>query len=92
MVDLKEKTKVNAKQKKKNKKASGGAGGAAAFEMNGESVISGQTVETGKQLSEEEEDETSSTNSSLPPSGKKRNVFIDLKKTECCDFLNVKTF
>ncbi|XP_042354828.1 gem-associated protein 5 [Plectropomus leopardus] len=68
MVELKEKMKVNPKQKRKNKKASG-TGGAATPEMNGESLTGGEKAATGKELSgEDEEDEVSSTNSSVPPS------------------------
>ncbi len=80
MLDLKEKTKANSKQKKKNKKAPG-AGGVAALQMNGELVTGGQKVEAGQELSgEDEEDEVSSTNSSVPPSGN------GIKKTVVTDF------
>uniref|UniRef100_A0A671TZD5 Gem nuclear organelle associated protein 5 n=1 Tax=Sparus aurata TaxID=8175 RepID=A0A671TZD5_SPAAU len=77
MLELKEKTKTNPKQKKKNKKPPG-AGGAAPLEMNG-GPVAGPKAAKEQEPSEDEEDEVSSTNSSVPTGNRAQNK-------SCCRF------
>lgn len=66
---MKEKSKINRKQKKAS-----GAAGAAQLEMNGESTTEGRAgAEAAAEASgEDERDEVSSSNSSAPPGNRKK--------------------
>lgn len=76
LIDLKEKTKANSRQKKKNKKT-------PALELNGASITR-QRASTGQQPpsgdEEEEEEGVSSTSSFLPATGnssKQKNLELN---------------
>lgn len=72
-VKLKEKSKVNRKQKKAS-----GAAGAAQLEMNGESASDGKVAaEASAEVSgEDDRDEVGSSNSSVPAGNSEKNPLI----------------